>query len=370
LGSNDRGNGEAGSRSSHGYGDVGGSNSESVDIIGNIVDGLQDVVGINILVATTGHAKGVLGLNPGRVDVLVAEAVLTELVLSVELAGGHGGDGNRGNGGRLGDGDRGGKGGRSNREGSSMGGNLDRGGDKGSRSSTHKGGCRCEGSRGKPSNGSKGGRGKPGYRGNGSRMGNGSSENRGRLDKGSWGSGDERGMNLGHSNEDGSSRDLVITFNGLSLTPLPLNNWDSGSLGSCVGSQMFSTGSSNLRGLHYRDLGSNDRGNGEAGSRSSHGYGDVGGSNSESVDIIGNIVDGLQDVVGINILVATTGHAKGVLGLNPGRVDVLVAEAVLTELVLSVELAGRHGWDSNRGNGGHGGGGDASRLGDGNRRSH
>jgi len=100
-------------------------------------------------------------------------------------------------------------------------------------------------------------------------------------------------MDLGHSDEDGSSWDLVITFNGLSLTPLPLNNWNNGSLGSCVSSQVLGAGSSNLRGLHDRGLGSNDRGNGEAGSGSSHGYGDVGGSNSESVDIIGNIVDGL-----------------------------------------------------------------------------
>jgi len=56
----------------------------------------------------------------------------------------------------------------------------------------------------------------------------------------------------------------------------------------------------------------------------------------------------LKNAISINILVATTGHAKSILCLSLGRVDVLIAKAKLAKLILSMELAGRGGWDSNR----------------------
>jgi len=67
--------------------DVRSSHAESVDVIRDVVDSLHKAVRVHVLVGTASHAKSVLCLSFGRVDVLVAEAELTELILSVELAG-------------------------------------------------------------------------------------------------------------------------------------------------------------------------------------------------------------------------------------------------------------------------------------------
>merc|ERR1712127_1155228 len=142
---------------------------------------------------------------------------------------------------------------------------------------------------------------------------------------------------------------------------------------------MFSSGSRHFRSLHYGqgshqggghwNLGSHGETNS---SRSSGSYGDVGGGNSESVDVVSGVVNSLNHVVGINVLVAASGHSEGVLGFRPGRVDVLVSEAELTKLVLGVELAG---WRLHNGSYGcngkmmseGGSGGNQERLVDGNR---
>jgi len=73
--------------------DVGGSHLEPVDGVGDVVGGLEHTIGINILVAASGHAKSITCLLSGRVDVFIAKAHLTELVLGVELAGSDRGDG-------------------------------------------------------------------------------------------------------------------------------------------------------------------------------------------------------------------------------------------------------------------------------------
>merc|ERR1719245_1890451 len=71
-------------------------------------------------------------------------------------------------------------------------------------------------------------------------------------------------------------------------------------------------------------------------------------SNTEAIDRVSDIVHSLKNAISINILVATTGHAKSILCLSLGRVDVLIAKAKLAKFILSMELAGRGGWDSNR----------------------
>jgi len=82
---------------------------------------------------------------------------------------------------------------------------------------------------------------------------------------------------------------------------------------------MFSTGSSDLRSLDNSDGGYersgdwNLRGDWETNWGSSRGNRNVGGGNSESVDIISSVVDSLDDVVGINVLVAASGDSEGVL---------------------------------------------------------
>ena len=113
-----------------------------------------------------------------------------------------------------------------------------------------------------------------------------------------------------------------------------------------VSGKMFSTSSSNFRGLNHRDGGHQGDGGGGCGSHGevsldqSRSYGDVGSGHSESVDVVSSVVNSLNNVVGIHVLVAASGHTEGVLRFRSGRVDVLVSEAELTELVLGVELAG------------------------------
>jgi len=71
--------------------EVGALDTESVDVISNVVDSLDQAVGINILVGAGGHSVGVAGLSPGRWTSGMAERELTKLILSVELVGGGGG---------------------------------------------------------------------------------------------------------------------------------------------------------------------------------------------------------------------------------------------------------------------------------------
>ena len=107
---------------------------------------------------------------------------------------------------------------------------------------------------------------------------------------------------------------------------------------------MFSTSSSDFRSLHHGHRGNKGeggggfRGHGQGQGGSSGGHGDVSGGYSEPVDIISRVVDGLDHIVGVHVLITSSGHTEGVLCLRPGRVDVLIAEAELAKLVLGVEL--------------------------------
>ena len=86
-----------------------------------------------------------------------------------------------------------------------------------------------------------------------------------------------------------------------------------------VSSEMFGSSSGNFRGFLHGERG--DKGGGSGGF-GSHGKGsldqsgshwDVGGGNSEPVDVVSGVVDSLDDIVGINVLVASSGHSKSVL---------------------------------------------------------
>jgi len=48
--------------------EVGSGHTEAIDGVGNIVDSLKESIGINILVAATGHSKCVSRFSPGLVD--------------------------------------------------------------------------------------------------------------------------------------------------------------------------------------------------------------------------------------------------------------------------------------------------------------
>jgi len=222
------------------------------------VGGLEDTVGVNILVASSGDSEGILGLLLVGVDVLVAEAELAKLVLGVELAGGSGGNGNGSNRGNGGNGDRGG--GRFD--------NLHRG-----RSGMESRVDDLNWGRGRGNNLHNRGRGSMDKR------------SRGSMDKRSRGRMDKRGgldhTDRGRVNKDGSGRDFIIALDGFSLTLLPLNNHSVSGIG--MGQKVSSAGSGNLRGFSDRGGGSNDgdfRGDREVGD----GDGEVSGRNSESID--------------------------------------------------------------------------------------
>merc|ERR1719205_416608 len=137
--------------------------------------------------------------------------------------------------------------------------------------------------------------------------------------------------------------------NKLGGTPLPLGRGSSnGSLlgGGSLGESSLSgddlLGVSDLDSLEDggRGLDSLEDGGNEASSASN---GEVGALDTESVDVISDVVDGLDQAVGINILVGAGVHSVGVAGLSPGRWTAGMAERELTKLILSVELVGGGG---------------------------
>ena len=87
----------------------------------------------------------------------------------------------------------------------------------------------------------------------------------------------------------------------------------------------------------------------DSNSRVGNSYRDVSGSNSESVYRISNVGGGLKNTISVNILVASSGDTKGILGLFSSRVLILISKAVLTKLILSMELTGGNRRDSNWG---------------------
>merc|ERR1711936_1105517 len=131
-----------------------------------------------------------------------------------------------------------------------------------------------------------------------------------------------------------------------------LGFFSSSNLSLCflVSFQMFSTSSSDFRSLHHGHRGNKGEGGGgfrghrQGQGGSSGGHGDVGGGYSEPVNIVSRVVDGLDHIVGVHVLITSSGHTEGVLCLRPGRVDVLIAEAELAKLVLGVELTGWGDW--------------------------
>jgi hypothetical protein len=197
------------------------------------------------------------------------------------------------------------------------------------------------------------------------------------VDKGCWGMEhwsrgwgvEHRSMDLvedgsGKHAQDGSSWHTIFSLNGIRITLLSaisslssstllsaisslrcitllsfLTSFFSSSFSSGSGfsmeSKMFSAGSSNFWGVNYGYWG-----NKRARSRSRRAYREVGGSNTEAIDGVGDVMGSLEKAISVDILVAATDNTESVLGFRPGRVDVLVAEAELTELVLGVELAG------------------------------
>jgi hypothetical protein len=65
--------------------EVGGSNSESVDRVSDVVHSLSNSIGINITISSSNVSEGVLALRLGRWTSSIAVTVLAELILGMEL---------------------------------------------------------------------------------------------------------------------------------------------------------------------------------------------------------------------------------------------------------------------------------------------
>jgi len=119
--------------------------------------------------------------------------------------------------------------------------------------------------------------------------------------------------------QDWSSRETIAGLNRLSLTPSSLRDGSNLRLGGLVSSKMFSSGSGHFRSLSHGDGGHQGGGHwnlgshGQTNSSSSGSHGNVGGGHSEPVDVVSSVVNSLDHIVGINILVAASGHTESVL---------------------------------------------------------
>ena len=130
------------------------------------------------------------------------------------------------------------------------------------------------------------------------------------------------GVRVGQSSDGGGSGDGLLLISG---TPLPL------SVGGLQESEVGSLGLGHLRGV-LDGLGGDSgedggdqglgveggglQGSDLGGSESGGADWEVGAGNSEAVDGVGHVVDGLQETVGIDVLVGPGGHTEGIAGLK------------------------------------------------------
>jgi len=61
--------------------------TETVDRVGNVIDSLENSVGINILIGTSGYSVSVTGLCLGSWTSSITERELTKFILGMELVG-------------------------------------------------------------------------------------------------------------------------------------------------------------------------------------------------------------------------------------------------------------------------------------------
>jgi len=129
-------------------------------------------------------------------------------------------------------------------------------------------------------------------------------------------------VGVGQGSDGGSSNNSLLL---ISATPLPL------SVSGLQESEVCSLGLGDLRGVldglrgdsgedggdqGLGVEGGGNQGSNLGGSECSGADWEVGASNSESVDWVGNIVDGLEETVGIDVLVGPSGHTVGIAGLK------------------------------------------------------
>jgi len=167
----------------------------------------------------------------------------------------------------------------------------------------------------------------------------------GEVESSSWESGEveSSSVRVRQSSDGGSSNNsLLISITSLPVSISSLEKSEVGSLGlGNLGSVL-----DGLRGNSGEDRG--DKGLGVEGwghqrldiSGDWDGGSDweVGASNSESVNRVSHIVDGLEKTVSINVLVGPSGHTEGIAGLSTGQWTASMSERELSKLILSMEL--------------------------------
>merc|ERR1712088_470300 len=87
------------------------------------------------------------------------------------------------------------------------------------------------------------------------------------------------------------------------------------------------------------------------------------GSLDTEAKTISNVVDSLDETVGIGVAVRSSYSTIGVSGFLLGRVDVGITVSEVSEFILRLELAGLgKGWSSNQSGGGYKGWGKSSSI--------
>jgi len=161
------------------------------------------------------------------------------------------------------------------------------------------------------------------------------------------GGGETSGIGVGETKTEsgGGSSD------NLGGTTLPGGGGGSGGFNS---GQMFGLGGGNLGGVLYGG-GANKVENGTDGEgnvKGGNGGGEVGTGHTETVDRVSNVVDGLQDTVGVHILIRSLGNSESVARLSSGRWTTSMTESKLSKLILSMELMRLEGWSDGPGGSG------------------
>jgi len=162
--------------------------------------------------------------------------------------------------------------------------------------------------------------------------------------------GSDHGGGSGNNGSSSSNNGTIcVTLLPLGNNSLDGNNLGNSSLLSGVGCGESGLGLNNLGGIcnlnSLEDGGGGldtleDGGGGEGGSHGGGGHGQVSALHTEAVDVVSDVVDGLDESVGIDILVGTGGHSIGVTGLGTGRRTPSMTEGELAEFILGMELVG------------------------------
>lgn len=154
-----------------------------------------------------------------------------------------------------------------------------------------------------------------------------------------YGGSREGGSSIGVRSSKGIASIGGGSSDDLGATTLPLGTGVSCN-SSIESSLEFGLSSDNLGGIFDRGGtdGGEDGGNKGSDIGGNRGGGKVGTGHTETVDGVGDVVDGLEESVGVDVLIRALGNSISVARLSSGRWATSITESELSKLVLSMEL--------------------------------